>query len=443
MKDNLLRKNKMLGKLDSTKRSSIVNMALKPLSVILSLFYTPLLLTYLGNEKYGLWSTVLSIISWINYFDIGIGNGLRNTLSTYISEKEYRKAKYAVSTAYLTLSAISIFIFIILLFCIVILDWKLIFSTSVEMELVLLISFFFICLNFILSLGNILLYALQLSEQVAIRNFLAQIINVIGLLVLSYITQGELVFVAVLFGASQLIVNITNSIQIMYKYSFLKPSLKDVKKQYLTKICNMGLKFFIIQIMCLMMFTIDNLLITHYWGAEVVTPFSIINKVYNTIYSVFSAFMVPYWSKTTVAYKQKNFRWIKSAIKYTFSVSVIFIIGYIVMIFWFKPIALIWLNKRLEYQSGLLLVMAIFYILYSILTVECQFINGTGEIDIQLIVYIIVGVLNIPLSIFLGVRMEMMAMGVRMATIFLVLFADIILGINLRYIIKKGERVEV
>ena len=60
-------------------------MMLKPVSMILSLMYTPILLNYLGNEKYGLWATLLSVINWVNYFDVGIGNGLRNLLAKELS----------------------------------------------------------------------------------------------------------------------------------------------------------------------------------------------------------------------------------------------------------------------------------------------------------------------------------------------------------------------
>ena len=46
----------------------------------------------------------------------------------------------------------------------------------------------------------------------------------------------------------------------------------------------------------------------------------------------------------------------------------------------------------------LLFVMAFFYILYSILGIECQFINGSGKINVQMIVYIFVAILNVPFS---------------------------------------------
>ena len=41
-------------KMGSTEKSALINMGFKPISAIVSLVYTPMLLSYLGDEKYGL-----------------------------------------------------------------------------------------------------------------------------------------------------------------------------------------------------------------------------------------------------------------------------------------------------------------------------------------------------------------------------------------------------
>lgn len=187
----------------------------------------------------------------------------------------------------------------------------------------------------------------------------------------------------------------------------------------------------------LAMFTVDSLLITHFWGPATNTPFSIANKIFNTGYSIFAAFTVPYWSGTTAAIEENNSRWIKQSIKKVVKVFWVFLCGYFGVMVIFKPVVNLWLGKALNYQYGLILVMAIFYTLYSILNIECQFINGSGKINVQMYVYIVAGVLNIPFSIFLGAKCGLSALGIRLATLILVAVMDIIFGINLHYIIKK------
>lgn len=426
-------------KIGATEKSAVINMLLKPISAVLSLVYTPMLLSYLGDEKYGLWATILSIITWINFFDVGIGNGLRNLLAKILTEKDQQEAKKAVSTAYVMLTTIATILLILLIGISIIVNWNIIFSTTIPMRNVMLITFTFICVNFVLALSNTLLYALHLAERVSIRNCLVQVANIIGLFVISKFTSESLVAMAILFGATSTVLYLYNSVQVFKHNPCLVPSFSMFDKSKISDICNVGLKFFVIQIMGLLLFTVDNMLITYYFGAAAATPFNIANKVFNTIYSVFAAFIVPYWSKTVVAIAEKNINWVKSSIKKVAIVGGVFICCYITMGAIFRPVVRIWLQRELTFDAGLIPVMVIFYIVYTILAIECQFINGSGKIGVQLIVYVIIGTMNIPLSIFLGVGCHMGSVGVRLATTILVLAAVIVLAFNLKKIIRELE----
>ena len=425
---------------DRTGRSGMINLALKPVSLVISLIYTPILLSYLGDERYGLWATLLSIINWVNYFDVGIGNGLRNLLSKEIADKKELDAQKSVSTAYIILSGISSILLILLLVSVAFVNWNGIFSTEIDMRAPVAISFTLIIINFVLSLINTLLYALQKSERIAICNCIAQLINLFGLIALKQFTTSSLIAISILFGASSMIVHVTNSLTLYRKYGFLRPKFKYFSKEKIASICSVGMKFFVIQIMSIFIFTVDNLLISHFIGPESVTPFSITHKVFNTAYSVFAAFMVPFWSRATVAFKNHDIPWLKSSIRKTGLMCAVFIAGYILLAVLFKPIVSVWLGKDLNYEPGLILVMCAFFCLFSLLCVECQFINGSGKINVQLISYVVIGIANIPLSIFMGVHMNMGTVGVRLATTILIFFEVIILGFNLLSIIIKSKK---
>ena len=427
---------------DKTGKSGLVNLALKPVSLIISLIYTPLLLSYLGDEKYGLWATLLSIINWVNYFDVGIGNGLRNLLTKEISSQKQQEANKSVSTAYLMLSCISFLMLFVLIIGVLVINWNKVFSTEIDMRGPIAISFTLIVMNFILSLVNTILYALQKSERIAICNCAAQLINLIGLIILKSTTNSSLIAMSFLFGLSSVFVHLCISFIVFKKYSYLRPSIKGFSKDKISSICGVGIKFFVIQIMGIFLFTVDNILISHYFGGAAVTPFSITNRVFNTAYSFFAAFMVPFWSRSTVAFQNNDMHWIKNAIKKIMFVLLLFIFGYILLAVLFKPIVSIWLHKKLVYQTGLIFVMCLFYCLFSILCVECQFINGSGKINVQLISYIIIGIANIPFSIFLGVNCNMGVVGVRLATTILVLIEVVVLFINLLFIISKKSKLK-
>lgn len=428
---------------NATARSGVINMLVKPISMILSLIYTPLLVSYLGDEKYGLWATLLSIISWVNYFDVGIGNGLRNLLSKEISQRKFDDAKKSVSTAYVILTGIASVLYIILLISVFAFNWEAIFSTEIDMRATLLISFTFICVNFVLALSRTLLYALQKSEEVAIRNCVVQLINLVALLFIRRVSSGSLVAMAIVFGASSTIVHIGTTYNILRRESYLRINFRFFTRDKIGEIGKVGVKFFIIQIMALMVFTVDNLLITHFFGATEVTPFSIANRVFNTAYSMLAAFLVPYWSRSTVAFSNKDIKWLKTSLSQVAKITALFICGYLLLLAVFKPVVNIWMGRELPFGPGIPEIMCAFYVFYSILGVECQFINGSGQIGVQLITYIIAGIANIPLSIFFGVNLNMGSFGVRLASTMLVFMQIIVLGFNLKSILKRiSEQTE-
>lgn len=200
-----------------TEKSGVINMCIKPISMVLSLAHTPLMLAYLGDEKYGVWATLLSIVNWINYFDVGIGNGLRQILPRQLAEKDYGDARRSISTAYTVLTLISVAIYIVLLLSVLLFDWKNVFSTTVEVSPVLCICFTYICINFVLSLVRTIHYSLQRSERNAIRGVISQVITVAGMFVLTLSGSGSLVAVALVHGGASLLVNIADSIDMFSK----------------------------------------------------------------------------------------------------------------------------------------------------------------------------------------------------------------------------------
>ena len=96
------------------KQNILAMFAIKGVGLLISFLYIPLLLHTLNTVDYGVWLTLTSIVSWISFFDIGLGNGLRNKLCEAISINDIQKARELVSTAYVSL--VTFVVFLILFF---------------------------------------------------------------------------------------------------------------------------------------------------------------------------------------------------------------------------------------------------------------------------------------------------------------------------------------
>ena len=252
----------------------LISTICKPISMVISYIYVPIVLNYLGAEKYGIWSTILTILSWISYFDIGIGNGLRNRLTESLSKKDGQSRKL-VSSAYAFITFIMIMVAIVLSMMASYVNWNKILGVNYideKLSKIVIISILFVAINFILSICKNVLYALQRAANVSVMELMVQILNMGGVLIAMQLYEGNLFIIALVYGFSMVVVNLTTSIIIYGKNREVSPTLKDIDFKIGKGIANLGIQFFLIQICALILFTTDNLIISYLYGATDVTP---------------------------------------------------------------------------------------------------------------------------------------------------------------------------
>jgi len=68
------------------------------INTVVRLFSIPLALSLLGREQYGIWLTLLSIITWFSVADLGMPSALVNPLAQAIGSDEGRSAQQLVSS---------------------------------------------------------------------------------------------------------------------------------------------------------------------------------------------------------------------------------------------------------------------------------------------------------------------------------------------------------
>ena len=410
---------------DPLKRSMLLSAMCKPVSMIIAFFYTPLLLHCLGDEGYGIWGTILSVINWINYFDVGIGLGLRNTLTKYITAEDKERARTASSTGYMALTLISGMAVVVGTILVFVLDLGKLFNTSLNVRPALLVSLICVCINFVLGLVKVQYYAVQKAEKVGFMNLWGQIFNFLGIWILTLTGRGDLLPVAVIIGATGIIINLVYSGLLWRVFDYLRPMISRFRREELGNVCGIGIKFFFLQMNALVIFATDNMIISHIFGSERVTPYLTTYNAFGLINGLFAAFIAPLWSKYTAAQEQGDFKWIRRSIfaldKMLAPLAVVFGIS----IFLYEPAAKIWLRKELDYPKGLITCMAIYFFLMIWNSIYTTLLNGVGEVNLQLVLGLIAAIANIPLSIWLGRDCGLESTGVILATVICVIVLNI------------------
>src|SRR6201995_5580821 len=81
----------------------------KALNVLISFLSVPLTVHYLGAERYGVWLTISSLLTWMSMTDFGLaGNALINVLAESSGKGDNKKAQHYSASAFWALTGVSV-----------------------------------------------------------------------------------------------------------------------------------------------------------------------------------------------------------------------------------------------------------------------------------------------------------------------------------------------
>ncbi len=377
---------------------------LKGVSLSISYAVIPITYKYLNEEIYGVWITIFSILSWLSYFDIGLGNGLRNKVAATLSLGERELAKEYISTAYVAISIISILLFFLIFFFSFFLDWNSILNTTRLSNKYLLVvinlTALFISLSFIINLIIPIIYSSQMSALAGASGVILNLILLIILSIFIFLKITGLVWFVVSYGIANLISGIFLTIYYYSKNPDLLPEISLYDKTKLKDILGLGIKFFIIQMAVLVIFSSSNILIAQLLGPTSVSTYNITYRLYGIVLMINGLIMTPYWSAFTDAFVKKDIYWMKNVLVKLNLLVVISVILIIALSIFCKDIIMLWIGEPLKLTNLFIFSMALYTVIVIWNNVYAYILNGTGFIDNQLKTSIIGCVINIPLAIF-------------------------------------------
>jgi len=389
------------------KTQILYSLILKGISIIIGFVFVPLLLNYLDTERYGIWLTLSSIIAWASFFDIGLGNGLRNRLTEAIADDNTELAKKYISTTYAVLGCIFGVLIIIFLTINPFLDWQKILNTQLvttkELSIVALIVFIFFALKFFFNLIGIILMA---NQRPAVNNSfgpLGNILSLIVILILIKTTQGSLIYLATVLSVSPVIVLIIASVIFFTTdYKKYRPRLNYVDLSKAKDILNLGFKFFYFQIAYIIFFSTTNILIAQFANQEAVAQYNIAYKYLYIPVMIQGIVLTPFWSAVTDAYAKNDIDWIKRVLRKLNLLSIGLIIVITSMLIISPLVYHLWLGNKISIEFALTLMITIYLAQDIIIAPFSVFINGLGKLKLGIFVITLKLIIFIPIALLLG-----------------------------------------
>jgi len=424
------------------KKNILFSFFFKGGSIALNFLLVPMLIAFLGTEKYGIWLLLTSITTWASFCDFGLGNGLKNKLSEALAEEDHHKAKVYISTTYayvfLIVSAITLIYFGVERF----IPWTEVVNSNAiglnELRLIAVVIIGFFFLKFGL---NQLFFVIAAKQYTAINDVISFCINALSLLtvfILMNTTESSLQTLAIYFSCIPVAVLLISSI-VLYTGPFksIKPGLRFIEFNQGKALMNLGVQFFIIQVAGIVIFSTDNVIIANLLGPAEVTTYNIAFKYFSVITLGFSIICAPFWPAYTEAFHRSDFDWIKRITQKLVKIWLLFLAGTFLILFLTPFLYRFWVGDEIVIPLFLSISMATFVLLSSWASIYTTFVNGAGKIRLQLIFSIIAGISNIPLSIFFVKQLELGSSGVILATCICLSYGPLLSFIQYKKIITK------
>jgi O-antigen/teichoic acid export membrane protein len=168
-------------------------------------------------------------------------------------------------------------------------------------------------LRFIFQLIGVVYIA---NQKPSINNIIVTLGNFLSfllILTLYYLSaKGSLLLLGVILtGIPLLVLVFANFYAFNVDYIFLKPRWSCFRKRHTKVLLNLGVKFFLIQIAAILLFSSANIIIMRIFGASEVVVFSSSLMYFQLPIMVYGIIMTPIWSAVTEAYTMNDKIWLK------------------------------------------------------------------------------------------------------------------------------------
>jgi len=260
--------------------------AQKGTGFLVSVISVPLAIGYLGDERYGLWMAITSVIGWLALSDIGLSYSLSLALAHAFGRDDRLDARRAVSSGFYGLCMVSLLLCVVFSAAAPFIPWDRLFKVHdslarAEILPVVIISFVLFVINFPLSIVGRIFNAYQ--EFVA-GNLILIGINVITLGALIFacsIKAGLPTLVACYSGANVLVAIVAGFWLFGSHKPWLRPAVSHFDAGYAKRLLTQGIWFFLASISAVINFQTDTLVISSCLNVSEVTPYSVAARLFS------------------------------------------------------------------------------------------------------------------------------------------------------------------
>jgi O-antigen/teichoic acid export membrane protein len=396
---------------DSTRRSRGIASATltaifgKGTTLLVSAATIPITVRYLGSEGYGLWITITSAATMFFVLDIGVANTLSNLISeAYSANDKDRAATYFATAFWLVLGISAIFGLAGWIFwphvpwvsAFHVQNPALVTETSRAMAAAFVV--------FLLALPTgLVTKVLGGYQELHASNLFAAAGSALSFFAVIAVVSfhGSLPVLIAAYAGSTVLANAACLLWIcLFHKPWMKPWPRLIDPGSIGRIFRTGFQFFAIQLAALVIFSTDNLIISHYLSPAYVTPYAITWRLVGYATAAQSLILPAVWPAYSEAYAKRDLPWIRLTYNRVRWISVAALVAVCsTMLFAGRNIIRVWAGPAAVPSTLLIQLMCVWMVICVFCTNQSCLMGATSRVSKQAISSLLSAVVNLGLSI--------------------------------------------
>lgn len=398
----------------------LLSALLKVVGISCTYLLVPLTIDYLHSDIYGVWLAITNVLYYFAFFDVGLGNGMRNYLTESISAGNYTRARaYLTSTLFmLTLIALAMALVALPLTCLLDLPALLHITciSAAELRGCMLVAIIFTLILFVVKNIGYIFVALQWYSLYDFIGVAGNALALVAIYVLTQTTEGNLLYAITAFVTIPVAVYFIAAVPIFARYPQLRPRRSAIDLSLTFPIVSKGLGFFAIQITsCVVIFGSSNFIILRLVDAEAVAVYGIAYKLFHAIAMAYLIVLAPMWNAYTDAYVKGDFPWIARTFRRALLTWGLTLVGGVALLAASPFIYKVWLGSRVDIPLSISACVLVYISMYNLNNCVTYLLNGFNKIRVQIITSVVFTLVYLALILIFGRRLGVEGIALSMA----------------------------
>jgi O-antigen/teichoic acid export membrane protein len=382
----------------------------KMISMGTGVISVPLVIGYLGSERYGMWVTMSSLVAALGPLDLGIGLGLLTLLADADGRGDRVTARRAVATSLAMLLTIAAAVLLGLVVAYPFIPWSRVFNVSTAAAAgeagpasAMLVTSFALGLPLgIIGLIQLAHQSNYISSAWAIAGNLASLVAIVAVIQLH---ASLPILVVALTGLGLVFAFLNGAVLFGIQRPWLRPHRDDVDRKLMRPLLRVGGLFMILQIAGLAGYQLDNFVVAQVMGARSVAEYSIPTKLFTFAPTLVSFVLTPLWPAYRESLARGDWVWISRTLRRSLILAAAVNVPSAIFLIFAGPWVLhLWVGDAVHPTFILMLGLGLWLAMNTINGPLAMLLNGANAMGFQAGCAILMAVGNVTISVFLVYR---------------------------------------